>query len=422
MCLLQNWRPGGKPEISSLLIQPKRICGEILDTGLFSSRGAARTGWAHQSYAEFLAADYLVAKRTSPENILKTLCHPSGGLIPQLWMVAAWVASRSPELRHLLIAQEPFALLRGDLVSWTSEDLAALTAALLAAFQEQRAHDFAWGIASEYRKLAHPRLADQLRPFIVDTTRHVIVRRAALMIARACSLRELQPELLAVALNPADEFSIRAQAVSAFETCGDDAGKAQLLPLARDELGPDPNHEIKGWSLRLLWPDHLTSGELFALFTPPDDGFVGAYTRDLPRSLVGDDLIPALEWATEYARSASLTNQFHTKQVADAILVPAWNYIETPAVLQAFVRYVQTVPHHSHQLFMSVMRHEDADFRDGIRAEVQSRHDFLLNVLRGAESLQPYDGHLFRRAGFLEMMISHGCYRSLPMDLRQLRI
>src|SRR5580704_2031145 len=187
-------------------------------------------------------------------------------------MVAAWVASRSPEVRYLLIALEPFTLLRGDLFSWTAEDLAALTEALLTAFQEQRAHDFAWGMASDYRKLAHPGLADQLRPFIVDTTRHIIARRASLMIARACSLHELQPELLTVALNAADEPFIRAQAVSALETCGDDASKAQLLPLARDELGPDPNHEIKGRALGLLWPHHLTGGEIFALLTPPDDG------------------------------------------------------------------------------------------------------------------------------------------------------
>jgi hypothetical protein len=63
-------------------------------------------GWAHQSYAEFLAADYLVTKDTSAQNILKILCHPNGGLIPPLWMVSAWVASRSRELRHALIARE----------------------------------------------------------------------------------------------------------------------------------------------------------------------------------------------------------------------------------------------------------------------------------------------------------------------------
>ena len=56
---------------------------EVLDTGLFSSRGPARIGWAHQSYAEFLAAHYLVGKRTSPENFMKVLCHPNGGLVPQ---------------------------------------------------------------------------------------------------------------------------------------------------------------------------------------------------------------------------------------------------------------------------------------------------------------------------------------------------
>jgi predicted NACHT family NTPase len=160
---------------------------EVLDTGLFSSRGAARVGWAHQSYAEFLAADYLVTKQASPENILKILCHPSAGLIPQLWTVAAWVASRSQAVRSSLIAQEPFALLRGDLLSWSQSDLAALTDALLTAFHEQRAHDFGFGIALDYRKLAHPGLAEQLRPYIADPAKHVIARRAALMIARACS-------------------------------------------------------------------------------------------------------------------------------------------------------------------------------------------------------------------------------------------
>jgi predicted NACHT family NTPase len=34
---------------------------EVLDTGLFTSRGGVRMGWAHQSYAEFLAALYIKA-------------------------------------------------------------------------------------------------------------------------------------------------------------------------------------------------------------------------------------------------------------------------------------------------------------------------------------------------------------------------
>ena len=62
--------------------------------------------------------------------MLKLLVHPSGGLIPQLSIVAAWAASLNKEIRKGLIAQEPLALLKGDLVNWAAEDLAELTESL----------------------------------------------------------------------------------------------------------------------------------------------------------------------------------------------------------------------------------------------------------------------------------------------------
>jgi hypothetical protein len=45
---------------------------EVLGTGLFSSRGGYRLGWAHQSYAEFLAARHL-AQRQLPQMQLRGL-------------------------------------------------------------------------------------------------------------------------------------------------------------------------------------------------------------------------------------------------------------------------------------------------------------------------------------------------------------
>jgi hypothetical protein len=82
---------------------------EVLDTGLFSSRGEHRMGWAHQSYGEFLAALYLKDKRVPARTNLQVLTHPTSGLIPQLTVVAAWTASLSAELRASLIAAEPWA-------------------------------------------------------------------------------------------------------------------------------------------------------------------------------------------------------------------------------------------------------------------------------------------------------------------------
>ena len=316
---------------------------EVLDTGLFSSRGAARMGWAHQSYAEFLAADYLVTKQASADNILKILCHPSGGLVPQLSTVAAWVASRSEPVRSSLIVQEPFALLRGDLLSWSQSALAALTDALLTAFHEQRAHDFGFGIAHDYQKLAHPLLADQLRSYIIDPAKHVIARRAAMMIARACSLRELQAEILNVALNPADNASIRTYAVSAIGDSGDEDSNRRLLPLGLAASSVlIPHDEIKGRALQILWPEPSEKRRAFSkpTITPPAQNFVGAYvtflTTDLAKSLTGADLLSALQWATAYARTASQTDEFHTKELADRILMRAWEYIDQPDILSAF--------------------------------------------------------------------------------------
>jgi hypothetical protein len=63
------------------------------------------------------------------------------------------------------------------------------------------------------------------------------------------------------------------------------------------------------------------------MITPPDESYVGAYvmflTRDLPKSLARADLLPALQWATEYVRTASQMDQFHTKQLADNIFAQA---------------------------------------------------------------------------------------------------
>jgi hypothetical protein len=53
---------------------------EVLDTGLFSSRGEGRMGWAHQGYGEFLAALYLFERGVPAETVLKALLHPAGGL------------------------------------------------------------------------------------------------------------------------------------------------------------------------------------------------------------------------------------------------------------------------------------------------------------------------------------------------------
>lgn len=355
---------------------------EVLDTGLFSSRGASRMGWAHQMYAEFLAASYLIEKGVSAENILRLVLHPSGGLVPQLTTVAAWAASLSKEVRDRLVAQEPLALLRGDLTSWAHEDLAALTTALLKAYDTEHVSDFMLGIANAYARLEFPGLAAVLKPYIADKGKNVVARRAAFMIAEVCKLKALQPELLAVALDATEESALRARAVAALKTCGDESVFGQLLPMAKGQAGQDPNSEMKGYALQLLWPGKISSAEMFALLTDSSDGFFGAYamflTYVLPNSLGVTDLPNALRWATSFIASTGYNGDFQRKQLADAILITAWRHFETPALIDLLVEHIFALLRHAGDLLRGTdYRKHEAFFRD-VKADTSRRHAFLL--------------------------------------------
>ena len=357
---------------------------EVLDTGLFSSRGENRMGWAHQSYAEYLAADYLGSKKVPANNILNMLRHPSGGLVPQLSMVSAWAASLDPDVRRELIAQEPVVLLHGDLTGWASDDLAALTDALLLGLDQNRVHDFMLGLSDRYKRLAHAGLADQIQPYIVETTKSVPARRAAMRIAEACSLKKLQGDLLTVALDQGADPHMRSCAVSALGTCGDEETKLELLPLALGGQGPDPDDEIKGYALGILWPEHLSANNLFQHISPPNESFLGAYasflTRILPNSLTRPSLTAALEWATAFVTRVDHMGEFHRKRLADAILIFAWDHIEDPEITPLVAQYVFTVIRTHHQLFVGTDRDEHGAFGKRLESDVAGRRCFVKAV------------------------------------------
>ena len=198
----------------------------------------ASVGRVPVGYAEFLAAQYLRAREVTPSNVLKMLLHPSGGLVPQLAVVTAWAASIGKDVRRELMRTEPMLLLQGDLSDWDERDLSELTGALMSALNENRAHDFSFGITSFYGKLNHPGLASQLRPYILDPSKNAISRRTAILIAEQCKLTELQPELLALAIDRSSDPYLRGRAIDALS---DDAETntvpPRLLPFSQGRNG-----------------------------------------------------------------------------------------------------------------------------------------------------------------------------------------
>lgn len=346
---------------------------ETLATGLFSSRGSNRMGWAHQTYAEFLAARYLAKHQMTLTQIMSLLIHPGDNeakLVPQLHETAAWMTGMVPEVFRKIVRVNPEVLLRSDITTADPKDCAALVESLLRAYDEGGLMDRDWINQKRYKKLYHPGLVDQLRPYICDGTKGIIVRRVAINIAEACELRTLQNDLANIALDQKEPLPIRNAAAYAVGRIADDIIKVRLKPLATGEAGEDPSDELKGCSLRALWPDHMKIEELFTAITSiKQENYIGAYWMFLSHELVPklkpSDLPIALKWVEQ--QESLQDSMYCFEKLMDTIILKSWEHLESPKVLEAFAKTVlsrlkhhdRIVGSHTEPVFGNILSNED---------------------------------------------------------------
>jgi hypothetical protein len=311
---------------------------EVLDTGLFSSRGPGRQGWRHQTYAEYLAAYYLNVRDITSERLRSLFLHPdgSGKVIPQLREIAAWLASMNSHVFALLVRADPEVLLGSDLAAASHADRANLARQLLKAFESGDVGQSLWDLRRDFARLDSPELADVVRPYLCDRSRPPDVRIAAIEIARECGLSALGVNLVEIALDHNDPVPIRSHAAFAIAKCGGPIERAALRPLALGSPESDPQDELKGWALAAAWPNHISPDELLPALTPvKDDSFFGAYHSFL-RSDIAGQLPPghieaALRWAGRYVRDRDELDAIH--RLASDILERAVDYLDQPVVL-----------------------------------------------------------------------------------------
>ena len=347
---------GGTEQVNETAFQVTEAhIREVLDTGLFSAHGPQRMGWAHQTYAEYLAARYLHSKMTN-DQIMSLLTHPDdreGRLVPQLRSTAAWLVNLEPgRFFQDLMKADAEVLLYCDLSTVSEGNKRALVDTLLSLYDEEKLLDDDWGLYEQYKKLKHPDLADQLKPYVCDPTKGFLVRRVAINIAEACKLQTLQDDLLQVALDNSQLIATRAEAACAVARVGDETVRAKLQPLAVAGGDNDPQDELKGYALKAVWPNLITAEELFSVLTPPKDkNLIGAYdtflTNSLSPSLQEADLPVALQWADKEEslyRDADLKGEslhqdtYLHERVIDAIMLKAWNSLDQPGISKGFAK------------------------------------------------------------------------------------
>ena len=321
----------------------RKVIEEVLDTGLFSSCGLNRMGWAHQTYAEFLAAWYLAQHDLSLDKIRKIIFSTQDSdrkLIPQLHETVAWLASmRSKDILKEVVETDPDILLQTD-VPTDSAVRASIVGNLLTQYEQGKIFDRGEGGYHKYVRLKHSGLSDQLRSYICDSTKLLDARELAIDIAEVCEVFELQEDLVNVALDASQSIHLRVSATKAIGSLGDVESKLKLKPLAFQELKEDDSDRLKGAVLDALWPTHLETQEVFrVLARPKKRNFYGTYQyfidHDLAKNLQPEDLELALEWL-EKQGVRCFGHPFES--LGNSILLEAWEYFDLDGVAESFTK------------------------------------------------------------------------------------
>jgi hypothetical protein len=314
-------------------------------------------GWAHQTYAEFLAARYLIQNSTSCRNIMRLIVHqgdPQRRLPPQLYEAAAWVATMVPRVFRKILKRDPEVLLRSDVAAAEPSIRQRLANRLLGLYDKETLIDRNLDLHSHYSKLAHAGLAKQLRSYICGKKKGYVARRVAIDIAEACELKSVLPDLLAVTLDQTEEMAVRVNAAYAVVRLGDSQTKSQLKSLAMSRAGADPSDDLKGCGLRAVWPEHMTACELFEVLTPPKRslyggsyaGFILELRDSLLEQLNTRDLKCALKWIARGQAEA-----FDFEDIREKILLCAWDHLEdTPELVEPFAKTALARLHNHHAI------------------------------------------------------------------------
>jgi len=361
---------------------------ETLNTGLFSSRGLNRIGWAHQTYAEFLAAHYLVRNELTLTQIMSLITHPGDPekkVVPQLRGTAFWLAVMIPEVFFEIVNTDPEVLLRSDVITTDLKSRRVLTESLLRLSDEGRILYLDPNTYEHFKKLDYPELPDHIRPYICDRRKKAHVRRIAIEIAEACKLQVLENDIVNIALDPSEPLEVRTGAAEATADFASNKAKARMKPLVEAD---NPFDELKGYGLLALWPNHITAEELFSLLTPPKSGQpIGSYHYFILKHVVDNidpaDLPCALRWVEKQESAPRVC--FGFEKAGDQLILRAWNYFGTPGVIEAFAKALLA----RLRKFKPIIRDSlDESTRNVLMGNDEKRHQILETIIPMLEDLE----------------------------------
>lgn len=253
--------------------------------------GRRRWVFAHRSFQEYLAAEFLSTSRISP-TVLKELLWTGSGrarhIVPAHEEVAARLAIADPQLFEDLLAHDLPVLLLADLHALTARHRAQVTRALLEGAPETDVSRIPWNGLDH---VDHPGLAAQLQSYLTPDA-DPDQQHLALQIAAACRPAGLTPALLTVTEDRAQPVPVRSLALRALDQVDDTTADRLLL------LAADPAPRIAEEALARLWPHRLSTTEYLDLLPDPRPQAARSLFEATAPLLIPEQVANLLDWST----------------------------------------------------------------------------------------------------------------------------
>jgi len=322
------------------------LCKETLRSSLFTSYSHGIYRWAHRSYGEYLAADFL-NKIAMPLDKIKTLfVHPHdtyGKIAPKLQETAAWLANLRPEVFNWILEIDPLVLVRSKSIQLTDNQKASLIERFVKQYAELEINPdrLDW---LEFTQLGYSKIGEQLVPYLQDDNNED-VRHLALNIIKACNVRTIDDDLIRFALDPSQLVYFRRSVLKVLSTPKtSNENLARLKAILTEPEKYQTTKEITASTVEVLYPEHLSTQEFFIYLDLSDyqqyiigNPFDDLLSDDLVDNFSLGDLHIALEWVRNYDHSRD-NNSVVGNNFIVCIMRKAWEYFEDEPTRVLFAR------------------------------------------------------------------------------------
>lgn len=248
-------------------------------SGLCERDPEGKVAFVHRLFMEFLAARRLLDLPRHQCKALLRSAAPGGGIAGSLRETAAFAASLSgdPWIARWILDEDPLVFAISDVADPTLRREAFFV--LLDRFKRSSLTDAQIHAGSLRLEVLH---YDGVEADLKDVLKHrsdanLFVLAFVLTCIDTWEIRSLSADVADVMLDPSMPYSARTTAGYTLRKVGSDADRIRSLEVFRNPT-QDPDHQLRGLSLRCVWPRLITPQRLFDYLDSAGlPGYIGTY-------------------------------------------------------------------------------------------------------------------------------------------------